>query len=134
MNSTICQKNTFCVERSTGHHYRQMDKATCAQCNGIQQPTAHWEGAQWHIPAMVSASSDGSMQWVNKAVEPLNRWTTVLNHDGLRDVVSLFKEMLRSESEGAFTSCMYGAQSGALRAVAAACDVTSRRTGNQLDR
>jgi len=137
-NSTICESNTFCVDRSSGHHYREMDPTTCAQCDGIQQPTAHWEGSEWKIPAMVGSGGDGTMQWVNKAVEPLNKWTTVLNHDGLRDVVALFKEMLRSESEGAFTSCMYGAQSGALRAVATACDVstaTGRRTGTpQLDR
>jgi hypothetical protein len=74
------------------------------------------------------------MKWITKESAPVNKWVTVVSPDGLRDVVSLVKDLMKSESEQAFTSCMYGMQSSALLSVSTICGDTtpaSRRTTNK---
>ena len=98
MNRTICEESDrFCVA-ADGHHYRNMDSSTCSSCGGFWQSHAQWEAAQWHIPSMVeSTSGEPAHKWVSKAVEPVNKWTTVLYEDGLRDVVNVFKEPIMTQ-------------------------------------
>jgi hypothetical protein len=83
---------------------------------------------------MVSPTQgDGRMSWEEKKIVTVNKWTAVISPDGLRDAVSVFRELLRSESEQTFTTCMYGSQSSALLSIASICGgggaASQRRSG-----
>jgi hypothetical protein len=129
-NSTICLADKRCRGKQ-GEHFNKRSDSVCTQCGGLLESKAFWEGAKWKQPNMVASP----MKWVTRAMESTNSWKKVVYEDGLRDVINLFRGVLQSESEGSFTSCMYGKQSAALRSVAGACGSSgnTRRATPSLD-
>jgi len=134
MNSTLCTADKTCVDRD-GHERWQMAPAECTKCGGMLRSQSSWDTASWSSAKMVSSTEgDTKMVWGPRESTSVNKWTKVLYEDGLRDVVNMVKEMLRSASEGEFTSCMYGQQGAALVLVSESCGVSSdRRAGDNED-